>query len=71
MSREEIRLDKTLEELDAWTNEHCAEPDVEPFLDAGFNPITPEQLLDQIRELEHKTGEQMIFPRGEHDRRAT
>jgi len=65
MPREEIHLDATLEELDAWTNAHCADPDDEPYLDANLNPITPEQLLEQIRELERKTGEKMIFQRGE------
>jgi hypothetical protein len=69
MPREEIDLDKTLEELDAWTNANCAEPHDEPFLDANLNPITPDELLDQIRDLERETGEKMIVDRGEHPER--
>jgi hypothetical protein len=65
MPREEIHLDTTLEQLDAWTNAHCADPDDEPYLDANLNPITPRQLLEQIRELEQKTGETMIYQRDE------
>jgi hypothetical protein len=65
MSREEIHPDTTLEQLDAWTNAHCADSHDEPYLDANFNPITPEQLLEQIRQLEQKTGEKMIFERDE------
>jgi hypothetical protein len=42
----------------------------EPYLDENFNPITPEQLLEHIRELERETGEQMIFRRGERPGRA-
>ncbi len=34
-------------------------------LDAKFNPITPEQLLEAIRELERKTGEKTSFERDE------
>ncbi len=70
MSREEIHLDTTLEQLDAWTNTHCADPKDEPYLDANFNPITPQQLLQHIRELERNTGEKMIFQRGERPTRA-
>ena len=38
----------------------------EPYLDSEFNPITPQQLLDRIRELERKTGEKMIFQRAKN-----
>ena len=70
MPREEIHLDTTLEEHDAWTNIHCADPYDEPYLDADLNPITPEQLLEHIRQLERTTGEQLIFQRGERPTRA-
>jgi hypothetical protein len=69
MSREEIHLDMTLEQLDAWTNAHCTDAHDQPYLDENFNPITPEQLLEQIRELERKTGEKMIFGRDERPSR--
>ena len=59
-----------LSELDDWTNAHCADPYDEPYLDADLNPITPEQLLEHIRELEGETGEQMIFRHDERPGRA-
>ncbi len=68
--REDVYLDRTLEELDDWTNAHCADPYDEPYLDADLNPITPEQLLEHIRELEGETGEQMIFRHDERPGRA-
>jgi hypothetical protein len=64
MPREEIRLDTTLEELDAWTNA-LRRPSRRAVSGCNLNPITPEQLLEHIRELERKTGEKMIFRRGE------
>ena len=67
---EDIYLDRTLEELDDWTNAHCADPYDEPYLDANLNPITPEQLLEHIRKLEGETGEQMIFRHDEQPGRA-
>ena len=72
MPREVRHLDLTLEELGARIDAAADRAAYdEPYLDENFNPITPEQLLEHIRELERETGEQMIFQRGERPRRAT
>ena len=39
--REEIRLDTTLEQLDAWTNSHCADPHDEPSVEWGWHGSFP------------------------------
>lgn len=65
MHREEIHLDITLDELDAWTNANCSESYDEPYLDWNWQPISDEQMLARVRRLQQETGEQVIFHRGE------
>jgi hypothetical protein len=66
MPREVRNLDITIQELGARIDAAAdREANDEPYLDADFNPITPEQVLEHIRELERRTGERMIFRRGE------
>ena len=61
-------MDTTLEQLDTWTNAHCVDPYDERYLDANFNPMSPAQVLENIRELERVIGERMIFLRTERNR---
>jgi hypothetical protein len=71
VSREIIRTFASFRELGEYIAAGAdSEPHDEPYLDAEFNPVTPEQLLADIRELERKTGEKMIFQRDEKPRPA-
>ena len=68
MPREEIYLEMTLEQLDAWTNAHCADSDDECHRDWDWRPISDEEMLERVRQLEQQTGEKLISRRGErHD----
>lgn len=66
MAREEIHLDMTFEQLCARIDAAAdREPRDEPNLDEHLRPITDEQVLDRVRELERRTGKQLIFDRSE------
>jgi hypothetical protein len=41
-----------------------------PFRDMNGNPLTPEQVLELVREIERETGQKLIFRPGERHKAA-
>ncbi|MGH2869070.1 MAG: hypothetical protein ACRDNK_16110 [Solirubrobacteraceae bacterium] len=70
MTRDEIHLSRSLAELDAWTNAHCADPYDEPMRDLDWEPMSDEQVLALVRRIEKETGKQLVFRRGERSQPA-
>jgi hypothetical protein len=72
MARKVIRTFDSWGELSEFIQRGAVrEPyDEEPFRDLDGNPMTPEQVLELVREIERETGRKLIFRRGERPRAA-
>lgn len=67
MARKVIRTFNSWEELGELIRAGADGPprDEVPFRDLDGNPMTPEQVLELVREIEQETGRKLIFQRGE------
>lgn len=61
---------RSLEEFDEHVNANCADAYDEVMRDLNFEPMSGKQVLALAREIEQRTGEQLIFGRGEPRRSA-
>ena len=67
MARKVIRSFDSWEELGDFIRAGVGGPpkDEVPFRDMDGNPMTAEQVLELVREIERETGRKLIFRRGE------
>ena len=72
MARKVIRSFDSWDEMGEFIRRGAdrAPHDEVPFRDLDGNPMTAEQVLDLVREIERETGQKLIFRRGERRRAA-